>query len=48
VPAGFGSDGVPRGVQIVGRQGDEATLLSLAAQMEAARPWTLQRPTGFS
>ena len=48
VPVGFGSDGVPRAVQIVARTGEEGTLLSLAAQMEAARPWTLQRPPGFA
>jgi len=48
VPAGFGADGLPRAVQIVGRAGDEATLLSLAAQIEAERPWTEQRPPGFA
>ena len=48
VPAGFGSDGLPRAVQIVGRPNDEATLLSLAAQIEAERPWAQQRPSEFS
>jgi amidase len=48
VPAGLGSDGLPRAVQIVGRRDDEATLLSLAAQIESARPWAQQRPPGFS
>jgi amidase len=48
VPAGLGADGLPRGVQIVGRANDEATLLSLAAQLEAERPWAEQRPPGFS
>jgi amidase len=48
VPAGFGSDGLPRAVQIVGRANDEATLLSLAGQLEAARPWAQQRPPEFS
>jgi amidase len=32
----------------VGRPNDEATLLSLAAQIEAERPWAQQRPRGFS
>jgi amidase len=44
VPAGFAADGMPLSVQIVGRTGDEGTLLSLAAQMEAERPWADRRP----
>jgi amidase len=48
VPAGFGADGLPRAVQLVGRSGDEATLLALAAQLEAERPWASERPPGFS
>jgi amidase len=48
VPAGFGSDGLPRGVQMVGRPNDEATLLSLAAQIEAERPWAHLRPPAYS
>jgi amidase len=47
VPAGFGSDGLPRAVQLVGRENDEATLLSLAAQIESERPWAQDRPPGF-
>jgi amidase len=43
VPAGLGSDGLPRAVQFVGRFDDEATLLSLAAQVEAERPWAHRR-----
>jgi amidase len=48
VPAGFSDDGLPLAVQLVGRPEDEATLLSLGAQLEAARPWTQQRPPLFS
>ena len=44
VPAGFSADGLPLAVQIVGRPNDEATLLSLAAQLETARPWADRRP----
>jgi amidase len=48
VPAGFGADGLPRGVQLVGRVNDEATLLSLAGQLEAERPWAERRPPEFA
>ena len=44
VPAGFTDDGLPLAVQLVGKPGDEGTLLSLAAQMEAERPWADRRP----
>ena len=44
VPAGFTADGFPLAVQLVGRPGDEATLLSLAAQIEAERPWADRVP----
>jgi amidase len=44
IPAGFAPDNMPLSVQIVGRPGDEATLLSLAAQIEAERPWAGSRP----
>jgi amidase len=39
VPAGFTDDGLPLAVQLVGRPNDEGMLLSLAAQIEAERPW---------
>jgi amidase len=41
VPCGVAADGLPVAVQLVGRTDDEATLLSLSAQLEAARPWPL-------
>lgn len=44
VPFGFSPEGLPLAVQIIGRPGDEATLLSLAAQIEAERPWADRRP----
>ena len=44
VPAGFDARGLPRAVQLCGRRGDEGTLLRLAAQLEAARPWADCRP----
>ena len=44
VPTGFAGDGLPLAVQIIGRPGEEATLLSLAGQLEAERPWADARP----
>ena len=44
IPAGFGADGMPLSVQLVGRHGEEGTLYSLAGQIEAARPWGADRP----
>jgi amidase len=44
LPLFYGDDGLPLAVQLVGRPEDEATLLSLAAQVEAARPWAGRRP----
>jgi amidase len=44
VPAGFGSDGLPLAVQLVGRGHDETTILAVAAQLERARPWADRRP----
>ena len=39
-------DGLPVGVQAVGRFGEETTLLSLAAQLEQIQPWADQIPPG--
>jgi amidase len=38
VPAGFGDDGLPTGVLLGGRSGEEATLVALAAELEAEGP----------
>jgi amidase len=48
VPAGFDADGLPRAVQLIAKPNDEATLVALAAQLEAERPWTQDRPPAFS
>jgi len=48
VPLHWSTDGLPIGCQFVARSGDEATLFSLAAQLERARPWFDRRPPGLS
>lgn len=45
VPAGFDPNGLPIGVQIVGRPADEETILAIAAQIEEAQPWNHLRPS---
>lgn len=44
VPCGPGPDGLPTAVQLVGPTDGEPVLLSLAAQLEQARPWPLLAP----
>jgi amidase len=44
LPLFHGEDGLPLGVQLVGRPAGEAGLLALATQLEAARPWADRRP----
>jgi amidase len=44
VPLYHGEDGLPLGVQLVGRPAGEGALLALAAQLEEAAPWSERRP----
>ncbi|WP_198679413.1 amidase [Thermomonospora amylolytica] len=44
VPLYWNDAGLPIGVMIAGRLGGEGTLISLSAQLEAARPWRDRRP----
>ena len=44
LPLHWSADGLPIGVQLVGRPFAEATLVRLAAQLEQARPWADYRP----
>lgn len=44
VPAGFTSDGLPVGAQLLGPSRSEERLISLAAQLEADRRWYEHRP----
>jgi len=44
VPLHWTDASLPIGIQLVGRPGDEVTLLGLAAQLEAAAPWSHRTP----
>ncbi len=44
LPLHWNTDNLPIGVHFTGRYGDEALLLSLAAQLEQALPWSHRRP----
>jgi len=44
LPCGFGADGLPIGLQLVGPHLGDAALLHAAALFEAARPWAARRP----
>jgi len=43
VPAGWSTGGLPIGIQLVGRFGEDAALLALAAELEVAAPWVGRR-----
>ncbi len=44
VPCGFDSHGMPVGLHIVGRHGDEESVLAVSAAFEKVRPWSHRRP----
>lgn len=44
VPSGFGADGLPTGLQIVGRWWRDNDVLGLGTVFEQARPWADRRP----
>ncbi|WP_274627775.1 amidase [Arvimicrobium flavum] len=44
LPLAQSKEGIPIGVQLVGRYGDEATVLAASTQLEQAMPWKDRRP----
>jgi len=44
IPLHWNDAGLPIGIQLIGRPGDEVTLLRIAAQIEAAEPWAHRKP----
>ncbi|WP_292460403.1 amidase [Mesorhizobium sp.] len=44
LPLAQSASGLPIGLQVVGRFGDEATLVRVARDLEEARPWSRRRP----
>lgn len=44
LPMHWTDGGLPVGIQLAGRPGEEAKLLALAGQLERARPWAHRRP----
>lgn len=47
VPSGFAGDGLPTGLQIVGRWSHDLDVLRAAALFEQARPWADKRPAAM-
>ena len=45
LPLHWSADGLPMGVQLVGRYGDEATLLAVSTALEQEMPWRDRRPS---
>ena len=45
VPCGFTDEGLPVGLQVVGKRFADLTVLQAAAAFEAIRPWADKRPT---
>lgn len=48
LPVGWDEIGLPIGVQLIGKPADEATLIALAAQLEAMTPERSRRPADFA
>mgnify|MGYP003309374948 FL=1 len=44
IPCGFSPEGLPIGIQIIGKIGDESSVISASAAFENTQPWSHQRP----
>jgi aspartyl-tRNA(Asn)/glutamyl-tRNA(Gln) amidotransferase subunit A len=47
VPCGFSAEGLPLGLQLIGRPLGEARLLQVGTAFQRATDWHLRHPTGF-
>ena len=48
VPCGFTAEGLPVGLQIVGRHLDDARVLAASAAFERLQPWKHHQPARFA
>jgi len=48
LPAGFGVNGLPMGLQLIGRSGADAQILAMGQQYDAATDWPARRPPPVS
>jgi Asp-tRNA(Asn)/Glu-tRNA(Gln) amidotransferase A subunit family amidase len=44
IPCGWTKDGLPLGLQLVGRRGEDGLVLRVAAALERLAPWGQRRP----
>ena len=45
VPCGFSKDGMPIGLHIIGKKGDDETVIAASSAFENARPWVQHTPS---
>lgn len=48
LPTGLGADGLPFGVQLIGKPGSDAALLAAAKRFESEAGWRFRAPPAFS
>jgi amidase len=44
VPVGFGAEGLPMGMQVIGRSGDDMAVLAIGQAWHQATEWPQRRP----